>query len=48
MGENKREGIKPEKQKAEIPKKEETPDGVTVGMGTYKPIPKFRGNCKNC
>ncbi|WP_302821610.1 hypothetical protein [Parabacteroides goldsteinii] len=22
--------------------------GVTVGMGIYKPIPRFRGNCKNC
>lgn len=49
MEENKQKGIKP---KAEAPtetlKKAETIFGVTVGMGVYKPIPRFRGNCKNC
>lgn len=27
---------------------EEIPHGVTVGMGVYKPIPRFRGGCPNC
>lgn len=27
---------------------DDTPQGVTVGMGVYKPIPRFNGNCPNC
>lgn len=27
---------------------ETTPQGVTVGMGVYKPIPRFNGHCPNC
>lgn len=26
----------------------ETPQGVTVGMGVYKPVPRFNNGCKNC
>lgn len=27
---------------------EGTLNGVTVGMGMYKPIPRFNNGCKNC
>lgn len=27
---------------------DETSQGVTVGMGVYKPIPRFNNGCKNC
>ena len=33
---------------AEVKNVEETSQGVTVGMGAYKPIPRFRGGCNNC
>lgn len=46
MAKDKQKEIKPE---AEVVKAvEEAPQGVTVGMGVYKPIPRFRNGCKNC
>lgn len=27
---------------------DETPQGVTVGIGSYKPVPRFKGYCPNC
>lgn len=47
MGKSKQKEVKPEAVE-EVRAMEETPQGVTVGMGVYKPIPRFRGNCKNC
>jgi hypothetical protein len=45
MGKDKQKEVKPE---TEVKAVEETPQGVTVGMGVYKPIPRFRGGCPNC
>lgn len=45
MGKDKQKEVKPE---VEVKVVEETPQGVTVGMGGYKPIPRFRGGCNNC
>lgn len=36
------------KSETEVKAVEETPQGVTVGMDVYKPIPRFRGGCNNC
>lgn len=47
MGKNKQKEVKPDVD-TEVKTVEETPQGVTVGKGVYKPIPRFRGNCKNC
>lgn len=46
MGKDKQKEVKPEAE--EVKSVEETPQGVTVGMGTYKPIPRFRSGCNNC
>lgn len=45
MGKNEQKQIKP---KTETPKEVETPQGVTVGMARYKPVPRFKSGCKNC
>lgn len=45
MAKDKQKEVKPE---TEVKAVEEIPQGVTVGTGVYKPIPRFRGNCKNC
>lgn len=45
MGKGKQEAVKP---KDEVKQEEQTAYGVTIGMGVYKPIPRFRSNCKNC
>lgn len=45
MGKDKPKEIKP---KTEVSNVETVPQGVTVGMGVYKPIPRFRGGCPNC
>ncbi len=45
MGKDKQKEIKLE---AEVKNVEETSQGVTVGMGVYKPIPRFRSGCNNC
>lgn len=46
MGKDKQKEIKPEAEEVKVV--EEAPQGVTVGMGVYKPIPRFRGGCPNC
>lgn len=46
MGKYKQKEVKPEAE--EVKAAEETPQGMTVGMGVYKPIPRFRGGCPNC
>lgn len=46
MGKDKQKAVKPEA--GDVKAAEETPHGVTVGMGVYKPIPRFRGGCPNC
>lgn len=46
MGKDKQTEVKPEDEQGKTV--EETPQGVTVGMGAYKPIPRFRGGCPNC
>lgn len=46
MAKKQQEEIKPEAE--EVKNAEETPQGVTVGTGVYKPIPRFRGGCPNC
>lgn len=49
MEKDKRKEIKPEPElELEVAAVEETPQGVTVGLGVYKPIPRFRGGCSNC
>lgn len=45
MAKDKQKEVKPE---AEVNVAEETPQGVTIGMGVYKPIPRFRSGCNNC
>lgn len=45
MGKDKQKEIKLE---AKVKNVEETSQGVTVGMGVYKPIPRFRSGCNNC
>lgn len=45
MAKDKQKEVEPE---AEVKAAEETPQGVTVGMGVYKPIPRFRSGCNNC
>lgn len=46
MGKDKRNEVKPEAEDAKTV--DETPQGVTVGMGVYKPLPRFRSGCNNC
>lgn len=46
MGKDKRKEVKPEAE--EMKATEETPQDVTVGMGAYKPLPRFRSGCNNC
>lgn len=46
MAKDKQKEVKPEAE--EVKAVEEIPQGVTVGMGVYKPIPRFRGGCNNC
>lgn len=45
MGKDKQKDVKPD---AEVKTVKEIPQGVTVNMGVYKPIPRFRGGCPNC
>lgn len=45
MERDKQKEVKPE---TGVKAVEETPQGVTVGMGAYKPVPRFRSGCKNC
>ena len=45
MAKDKQKELRPE---AEVKAAEETPQGMTVGMGVYKPLPRFRGGCPNC
>lgn len=45
MAKDKQKEVTPE---AEVHAVEEVPQGVTVGMGVYKPIPRFRSGCPNC
>lgn len=45
MAKDKQKEVKSE---PEVKAVEETPQGVTVDMGVYKPIPRFRGGCNNC
>lgn len=45
MAKDKQKEVKPE---TEVKNVEEAPQGVTVGMGVYKPIPRFRSGCNNC
>lgn len=45
MAKDKQKEVKPE---TEVKAAEETPQGVTVGTGVYKPIPRFRSGCNNC
>lgn len=47
MEKTKQKKVKP-KTEVEVKTVKETPQGVTVGTGIYKPIPRFRGNCNNC
>lgn len=46
MAKDKQKEVTPEA--VEVKVVEEIPQGVTVGMGVYKPIPRFRGGCPNC
>lgn len=51
METNKQKQMNPKtdtRQEVGTSKENETLQGVTVGMGIYKPIPKFKGYCKNC
>lgn len=45
MAKDKQKQVNPEPEAKAV---EATPQGVTVGMGVYKPIPRFRGGCPNC
>lgn len=47
MGKDKQNEVNPEVE-TEVKPVEETPQGVTVGMGVYKPVPRFSNGCKNC
>lgn len=46
MAKDEQKEIKPEAEEVKV--MEETPQGVTVGMGVYKPIPRFQSGCPNC
>lgn len=46
MAKDKQKEVKPEAE--EVKAVEKIPQGVAVGMGVYKPIPRFRGGCNNC
>ena len=46
MAKDKQKEVKPET--VEVKTVEETSQGVAVGMGVYKPIPRFRSGCNNC
>lgn len=46
MAKDNQKEVKPEIE--EVKAVDETPQGVTVGSGVYKPIPRFRGGCPNC
>lgn len=45
MAKDKQKEVKTE---VEVNAADEIPQGVTVGTGVYKPIPRFRGGCPNC
>lgn len=47
MGKGERKDMNPETEN-EVKADEEIPQGVTVGMGIYKPVPRFSNGCKNC
>ena len=46
MAKDKQKEVNPETEEVKVV--EDIPQGVTVGMGVYKPIPRFRGGCPNC
>lgn len=46
MAKDKQKEVKPENEVVKAVEK--TPQGVTIGMGVYKPIPRFRSGCNNC
>lgn len=46
MEKDKQKEVKPEAEETKAV--EETPQGVTIGMGVYKPIPRFKGGCNKC
>lgn len=54
MGKDKQKSVEPEtkeeakQETSETVRQETEVFGITVGMSVYKPIPRFRGNCKNC
>lgn len=44
MAKDKQKEVKPAAEVAA----EAIPQGVTVGSGVYKPLPRFRSGCPNC